>query len=115
MQLVTYLPVIAEPRAFIDFWAARYTDIDDDFYATNIGEELTEVRVLAWFEWKNGMPLSPRKRQSVLQNYVARLGDLDQISEDEAAADTLARFGGGIIWRIFWLHCWRPSRFPIYD
>jgi hypothetical protein len=35
---------------------------------------------------------------------------------DESPSELLARFReGGVIWRIFWLHCWQPERFPIYD
>jgi hypothetical protein len=41
---------------------------------------------------------------------------LVQLSPDESASDLLVRFSeGGAIFRIFWLHCWRPELFPIYD
>ena len=116
MQFIIYQPVDADPRTFIDFWAARYSGYDDDFYDANVGQELTEARTLDWFTWKNGTPLSELKRKSVLRNFVARRGELDQIPRDEAPAALLSRFDeGGAIWRIFWLHCWQPTRFPIYD
>ncbi|MGA2301494.1 MAG: hypothetical protein ABSG77_12490 [Candidatus Acidiferrum sp.] len=116
MQLIIYQPVNADPKAFIDFWAARYTGYDEKFYEANVGQELTETRILEWFTWKNGTPLSEPKRKSVLRNFVARRGELDQVPRDETASDLLTRFGeGGAIWRIFWLHCWQPARFPIYD
>ena len=36
--------------------------------------------------------------------------------KDTSAETFLAQFAtGGVIWRIFWLHCWQPDRFPIYD
>lgn len=116
MNLVIYQPVEADPSGFVDFWAARYTGYDDAFYDANVGQELTQTRILEWFTWKNGTPLSDLKRRSVLRNFVARRGELDRIGLDETASAFLSRFSeGGAIWRIFWLHCWQPTRFPIYD
>jgi len=116
VQPIIYQPVSADPKTFIDFWSARYTVDDEKFYQDNIGQELTETRILEWFTWKNGTPLSELKRKFVLRNFVTRRGELDDVSRNEAASDLLARFSeGGAIWRIFWLHCWQPERFPIYD
>jgi hypothetical protein len=115
VQFMIYEPVSAEAKAFIEFWAARYTGYDDDFYEANVGQELTEARILEWFEWKNGTPLSELKRNSVLNNFVARRRELANL-QGKTASHLLARFSkGGVIWRIFWLHCWQPARFPIYD
>ena len=115
MQLIIYEPVSADAKAFIEFWSARYTGDDDDFYEANVGQELTEARILNWFEWKNGTPLSGPKRSSVLRNFVARRDELASL-QDETSVQLLAYFSeGGVIWRIFWLHCWQPKRFPIYD
>src|ERR1039458_4049768 len=103
-------------KTFAEFWAARYTGYDDEFYYANVGHELTEARILSLFEWKNGTPLSGPKRASVVRNFVGRRSELDQIPPDETASALLERFAeGGVIWRIFWLHCWQPARFPIYD
>jgi hypothetical protein len=116
VQLIIYEPVKADLKAFIEFWEARYTGYDDDFYHANVGHELTEARILELFEWKNGTRLSGSKRNSVTRNFVERRSELDQISRDETASALLARFSeGGVIFRIFWLHCWQPARFPIYD
>jgi len=116
MRLIVYEPVTADKRAFVDFWSERYTGYDDEFYEANVGQELTEERILQWFEWKNGTALSALKKSSVLKNYVARRGELAAIPPDEPPDRTLGRFSdGGAIWRIFWLHCWQPERFPIYD
>ena len=46
MRLIIYEPVSADARAFIEFWSARYTGYDDDFYAANVGQELTEAGIL---------------------------------------------------------------------
>ena len=115
MRLIIYEPVGADAGAFIEFWSARYTGYDDDFYEANVGQELTEARILDWFAWKNGTPLSALKRKSVLRNFVARRDELSSL-RDETPTQLLAHFSeGGVIWRIFWLHCWQPKRFPIYD
>jgi hypothetical protein len=116
VHLIVYEPVEADIEAFVAFWSGRYTGYDDTFYAANVGQELTEARILQWFEWKNGTPLSGLKRDSVLKNFVARRGELATIQADETPERMLARFSdGGAIFRIFWLHCWQPERFPIYD
>src|ERR1019366_7714989 len=60
--------------------------------------------------------LSEAKLKSVLRNFVSRSGELEHLQREETASDLLSRFSsGGAIWRIFWLHCWQPARFPIYD
>jgi hypothetical protein len=121
LHLIIYDPITADPitadqRSFIDFWADRYAGYDEKFYDANVGQELTEERVLGLFVWKNGKPLSKRKRESVIRNFISRRDELEQVSPDESASNLLRRFSkGGVIFRIFWLHCWRPVRFPIYD
>ena len=116
MILIVYQPVCADKKAFIDFWAARYRGYDEEFYHANVGQPLTEARILAWFTWKNGTPLSEAKRKSVMMNFVARRSELEEVGQDETTSELLSRFSeGGVIWRIFFLHCWRPDRFPIYD
>ena len=40
MQLIIYEPVKADVGPFVEFWSARYTDYDDDFYEANVGQEL---------------------------------------------------------------------------
>jgi hypothetical protein len=116
MPLIIYQPVNVKPEEFVNFWAARYSYSNQAFYDANAGQELTETRILDLFTWKNGTPLSDAKRESVLRNFVARRAELDQVQQNEPAARLLSRFSeGGAIWRIFWLHCWQPARFPIYD
>lgn len=115
MRLIVYEPLQVDQKAFVSFWAERYKGYDDEFYQANVGQELTERRILDLFTWKNGTELSEAKRQSVLRNFVARRSELT-LAANETATQLLARFSeGGAIWRIFWLHCWQPMRFPIYD
>jgi hypothetical protein len=46
MPLIIYVPVHVDSLPFIEFWAARYRGYDDEFYRSNIGQELTETRIL---------------------------------------------------------------------
>jgi len=101
---------------FVEFWKKRYFYADEHLYTENIGLELTEERILSLFLWKNGTPLSNLKQASVLKNFIERRQELARLQPDINAGDFLHHFkDGGAIWRIFWLHCWKPLRFPIYD
>lgn len=116
MPMFIYDPRHVEPAEFVAFWSARYQYNREHLYDNNIGQELTEQRIYELFEWKNGTRLSEPKQESVHTNFVERLGELNNLPVDEAPLHFLQRFAdGGAIWRIFWLHCWQPERFPIYD
>jgi hypothetical protein len=109
-------PTPASAETFTAFWAGQYHDPRERLYAGNIGEPLSAQRILELFTWKNGGELAEHKRQSIEQHYIGRLHVLERLAPDTTAEAFLERFaGGGAIWRIFWLHCWRPDRFPLYD
>lgn len=114
--MLIYSPLQATSAQFVEFWSRRYVYSNEALYDDNIGRELTERRVLDLYEWKNGTPLSARKLASVRRNFIDRLDEIPQLGAGTNAEDFLKRFAeGGAIWRIFWLHCWQPMRFPIYD
>lgn len=114
--MIIYQPVQATQQQFVEFWSLRYQDNQENLYSNNVGQALTEQRILDLFQWKNGTPLSAGKLTSVQDNFVKRRVQLAQLPSDVNANDFLAYFkNGGAIWRIFWLHCWQPTRFPIYD
>jgi hypothetical protein len=116
MPMIIYQPLQANQQQFIEFWSFRYVYAEENLYLNNVGQELTEQGVLELFQWKNGTPLSARKLASVHRNFVQRREELAQLQANVSANDFLAHFtNGGAIWRIFWLHCWQPNRFPIYD
>lgn len=112
---------------FVDFWEFQYnyrlappdTKKPDPelLYTDNIGQPLTSARIHELFEWKNGSVLSAQKRRSVEQHFVAHVPKVNALPQSTNAEQfLLEEFPyGGAIWRIFWLHCWQPSRFPIYD
>jgi len=114
--MIIYQPLQANHQLFVDFWSRRYKDAKENLYINNVRRELTEQRILDLYRWKNGTPLSDRKLASVHRNFIQRRNELAQLQPNEGVHDFLARFAnGGPIWRIFWLHCWRPHQFPIYD
>lgn len=116
MMLVTYSPQRSSPQDFVVFWARQYNYKLEHLYTNNIGQALTAERVHQLFKWKNGSRLSDRKQRSVDNNFVAHIPKLTGISPETDAHVFLNEFpNGGAIWRIFWLHCWQPNRFPIYD
>jgi hypothetical protein len=116
MPMIIYKPFKVNRQQFVEFWSLQYKYPEENLYLENIGKALTERRILELYQWKNGTPLSGRKRASVNRNFVQRKDELAQLQLNDSANDFLARFtNGGAIWRIFWLHCWQPNRFPIYD
>lgn len=101
---------------FVAFWAAQYRYAQESLYTENIGKRLNTDRIWKLFEWKNGSRIAALKRGSIKRNYIARLPELKKLSMDTDGEAFLRLFqSGGAIWRIFWLHCWQPERFPIYD
>lgn len=105
-----------DPAAFVTFWAAEYRPAHEELYDQYIGKPLTPEAIRSLFIWKNGSKLSQAKAASVQRNYIDRLDELYQLPSDTTAEAFLHQFAnGGAIWRIFWLHCWQPHRFPIYD
>ncbi len=114
--MIIYQPLQANQQQFVEFWSLRYEYAEENLYIDNIGQELTEQRILDLYRWKNGTPLSDKKQASIHRNFIQRRNELAQCQPNDSANDFLARFSkGGAIWRIFWFHCWQPDRFPIYD
>ena len=116
MYMYIYEAAKADQGQFVQFWSQRYEYAKESLYDNNIGQELTEQRIMELFVWKNGTSLSERKRKSVTQNFVARRHELIQFQNNIDVRGFIKHFGnGGAIWRIFWLHCNHPNEFPIYD
>jgi len=99
---------------FVDFWSKQYNYSNEYMYDDNIGKELTEERILKLFQWKNGTPLSTKKLQSVKENYLNDSTIFPENPSMNFIREELLK-PGGAIWRIFWIHCHYPEKFPIYD
>lgn len=114
--ILIYKPVKSSQHEFIKFWAKLYHDKQEHLYTDNIGRPPTPDRVYNLFIWKNGTPFSNNKCHSVNKNFIQRINDLASLPKDTPPEEFLKIFSkGGPIWRIFWLHCWQPEKFPIYD
>lgn len=116
MKLPIWKMSLTSPEDFIAFWAQQYSYAKESLYTKNIGKNLTPIRICKLFEWKNGSELAAHKHRSIKRNYISRLSELKTLPLNTDAEAFLRRFSaGGAIWRIFWLHCWQPTLFPIYD
>ncbi len=115
---IVQLPVLREAFVtmpeFISFWSKQYSYDIDYVYDDNIGKELIEDRIWALFQWKNGGPLSKNKKTSVKDNYINEKIKI-QCNLDNFDLLTYLNKPGGVIWRIFWLHCNCPNIYPMYD
>jgi hypothetical protein len=103
-----------DERAFVEFWAARYPTAYEPIYQAHIGKPLTKKRLLELFRWKNNGPIAKHKFKSILRNYIESK-PTPPLPGDQGALRSFISQPGGTIWRIFWLHCYEPSRYPIFD
>jgi hypothetical protein len=115
MKVLTYAPVEIDAADFVRLWSARYDYRLGAEYEHHLVRPLTRDALKELFKWKNGRRLSQNKQKSIEDHYLCHVAKLNALAPDTTAADFLNLFGGGPIWRIFLLHCWSPSRFPIYD
>ena len=112
----TLARTIVSHKDFVSSWAPVYEYKLELLYDRNIGKELNPTRIEVLFLWKNGGTIAARKLASVRRNFVDRRGELDDLDEATSAEDFLRHFrNGGAIWRIFWLHLWKPDLYPIFD
>src|ERR1039458_574029 len=108
-------PDPASPREFVEFWAQRYYGSHEDLYTTNINRPPTDETLTALFKGKIGAWLFARTlERTVKPKFLERIEEARALPPD-AGAFLKAFADGGAIYRIFWLHCWHPRRFPIYD
>jgi hypothetical protein len=111
-----YTRTPASHQEFIEFWAMRYYDANEHLYTQNIRGPHTDNSLRDLFYWKEGPQYFEGKWQGMYDNFVSKRAQAAGLPPDISAKDFLNLFPvGGRIYRIFWLHCWYPNRFPIYD
>lgn len=98
---------------FLNHWAAQYGDLqkDEEMYSKFVGKPLTSESRRKLYEWKNGLPLSTVKAESVEENYPLYF-DKNRLRERFLNPDDKR---GGEIWNIFYMHCIDPDSWPIFD
>jgi len=123
MKLQIFQSLNASPSDFVEFWSRQWTDhdseADSNYYNRHIDKPLTDARLQGLFRWKNQMPLSKGKKNT-LKRIIARREELVSLSPKTLPSDFLDRFREGkAIWWIFLLHCWShghgSKKYPIYD
>ncbi|PJZ23969.1 hypothetical protein CH352_00935 [Leptospira hartskeerlii] len=116
MKFIIFQERDSSKDEFINFWKLRYFYDSDVDYEKNLQRPLTKDKIKNLFIWKNGRALSELKNETVERNFSQRLKELPKLDADLSPDKFLEKFSeGGVIWRIFFLHCWQPDRYPVYD
>lgn len=114
--LFVYERAPTSPRAFVAFWSATYKYKNEDDYTHNIGRPHTPKTLRSLFAWKIGQRFADTHLPAIDRDFISRMNEAAKFPPDGSASDFLRLFPhGGLIYRIFWIHCWQPDRFPIYD
>lgn len=114
-------PILTNKKAglkeFIEFWSFLYSDPRQDLYENAIEHKrFTADDIFKLYEWKNGGPLSERKRESVKNNVVKKLDLVNQFKQKmdiEAFDKSFGKMTS--IWKIFLQHIIVPKTYPIFD
>lgn len=110
---------------FVDFWSSWYTEYDEDDTIRDVGflkhlkwpsGRLTPADIDLLCEWKNGMPLSGKKKV-VTRCVKAKLQDLNRLREagPEDIFPLAAACSQSTVWRRFICYIVSPYQCPIWD
>jgi hypothetical protein len=112
-----YAATPASPMEFVDYWSRAYSFPDEGLYRDNITGPPTAESLADLFKWKIGKRFWRHHRPIIKREFLAGIKKARYLCATMAdAREFLDAFpDGGVIYRIFWIHCWQPSRFPIYD
>jgi hypothetical protein len=106
----------ATHQDFVQFWSAFYNYPKEHLYSERIEKkEFTPEDIEKLFVWKNGTPLSQKKKASLK----VITDKIDIVNRLKSALDmeTFRREFNGIsaIWKIYLLHVIAPNDYPIFD
>lgn len=122
-QLFIYeLAQPASLRRFVEFWSSRYYFKEEALYDDNINGPHTPECLRELFRWKITQNRFMKKQLAdVHRDFFCRIDEVQPLLKElsahqgsDFAKAFLEHFDGGPIYRIFWLHCWKPQ-FPIFD
>jgi hypothetical protein len=115
-RLFVYSRTPSSPAEFVAYWSATYSFPREYLYTRNINGPHTPETLGELFLWKIGDRFAKSQLPKVQKTFIARLDEARELSAKASAESFLREFPkGGAIHRIFWLHCWQPMQFPIYD
>jgi hypothetical protein len=115
------------PEEFISYWAKFYDEgkYPDSDYEKNLmrGGKLEKSNIVPLLEWKNGRPLSDKKRriaQRIIRNLEKfnKFRFMEEVSEKDFRQfwDFTSRIvESGLVWRVYLFHIARPDDYPIID
>lgn len=101
---------------FIEFWSAFYKYPKEHLYSERIErQEFTVDDLEKLFEWKNGKPLSQKKKAS-LKGITDKIHLVNQMKSTFDIETFMAEFNSiSAIWKIYLLHLIVPKTYPIFD
>ncbi|PIR20583.1 MAG: hypothetical protein COV45_05130 [Deltaproteobacteria bacterium CG11_big_fil_rev_8_21_14_0_20_47_16] len=108
----------ASLREFVEFWSKVYGSPSvEKLYTDHISKKRFDADdILALYQWKNGTPLSERKRDSVETNIVAKLHIINELKLDYSEEAFQKNFKDmTAVWKIFLKNIISPSQFAIFD
>lgn len=105
---------------FIKFWSDcyPYDENKENLYINNINQkdDFTNTILLSLFEWKNGLPLSKNKKESIEKKILIKIeiiNDLKKKFDLEIFEKEFKKVS--LIWKVFLLHIINPDTYPIFD
>ncbi len=116
------LPILQSEQTslllFVNYWSAFYVYPDESEYELVNQPKFSEQDLVRLFVWKNGMPLSTLKQQSLDQKILTELEYINRCKQEGKLELTefLVRFSSlSFVWKSFLLHAILPQQYPIYD
>ncbi len=116
------LPILQNEQAslpqFINFWSKFYDYPKEGLYSNVDKAQFAENDLLELFEWKNGMPLSGAKLNSLNSKIIAKIDIINQLKKSQKIdlEAFLQEFDDlSFVWKVFLLHIVKPQKYPIYD
>jgi hypothetical protein len=120
-RIFAFAPNPVSKSEFIRFWARAWAKMNsrdsDKQYDLHIRTPENPESLCELFRWKGGERFRIRDCERVERVFVPLIEKARHLKTRQAsAADWAEEFPtGGAILRIFWMHCWEPDRFPIFD
>ena len=104
-------------ESFIRQWSSFYSYKKMDLYTHNIDKEiLKEADLEQLYEWKNGSVLSIKKSESLKNNILSKVSEINMLKKKFDEGKFESEFGKiSFVWQIFLLHIIAPNTYPIYD
>lgn len=101
---------------FIQFWGDLYFDRNEKLYFDRIKkDQFTIDDIEKLFEWKNGTPLSQKKKNS-LKNITKKIHIINKLKIDFSLNIFNNEFVViSSIWKIYLLHLISPNNYPMLD